>query len=261
MSSNNAVAIKDLSFSFGKDLVLEQVNLQLETGRFYAVLGPNGSGKTTLLRTIAKLLDVNADTIVINEKDINIIRQKNLARELAVVPQNTEVQFDFSVLDLVLMGRAPYLGRFATEGKEDLELAREAMELTGTWELRDRTIQTLSGGERQRVIIARAITQNTRIILLDEPVSHLDLYHQIGLLKQIKTLNRTKGVTVLAVFHDPNLAAAFSDYLIFMKQGKIHSLGPPEEVLKQELIKEIYGIEVEISTASEDGRLYLIPKL
>lgn len=261
MNNNPAVAIKNLSFSFGVAPILKQVNLQIETGKFYAVLGPNGSGKTTLLRTIAKLLEVKPDTIFINDQDIDHIRQKNLAKELAVVPQNTEVQFDFSVLDLVLMGRAPYLGRFATEGKADLELAREAMELTGTWELRDRTIQTLSGGERQRVIIARAITQNTGIILLDEPVSHLDLYHQIEILKQLKTLNRNKGVTVLAVFHDPNLAAAFSDYLIFMKQGKVHSIGAPEDILTQELIKEIYGVEVEIITGPEDGRVYLIPKL
>lgn len=261
MKSSNAIKIKDLSFFYDEEQILKKVNLTIETGRFYAILGPNGSGKTTLLRTIAKSLDVKADAIFILDKDIIDFKTKNLAKELAVVPQNTEIQFDFSVFDLVLMGRAPYLPRFAVEGTEDLRIAQQAMELTDTWRLRDRSIHTLSGGERQRVVIARAITQQTGIILLDEPVSHLDIYHQIELLKQIKALNLTHQVTVLAVLHDLNLAAAFCDYLILMNHGKIHSSGAPAEILKKEIIKEIYGVEVDIIKAPGNGRPYLIPKI
>lgn len=261
MKSQNAIEIKDLSFSFDEEQILKKVNLKIETGKFYAILGPNGSGKTTLLRTIAKSLDVKAGAVFVHEKDINSFGIKSLAKELAVVPQNTEVQFDFSVFDLVLMGRAPYLSRFAVEEEEDLRIAQKAMELTDTWRLRDRNIHTLSGGERQRVIIARAMTQKTGIILLDEPVSHLDIYHQIEILKEIKALNLTNRVTVLTVLHDLNLAAAFCDYMILMNQGKIHSLGSPAEILKKEVIKEIYGVEVDIIKAPESGRPYLIPKI
>ena len=261
MKRQNTIEIKDLSFSFDEEQILKKINLKTETGKFYAILGPNGSGKTTLLRTIAKSLEVNASAIFINEKDINNFSAKNLARELAVVPQNTEIQFDFSVFDLVLMGRAPHLPRFAVEKEEDLRIAQKAMELTDTWRLRDRSIHTLSGGERQRVVIARAMTQETGIILLDEPVSHLDIYHQIEILKEIKALNLTDRVTVLAVLHDLNLAAAFGDYLILMNHGKIHSSGPPAEVLKKETIKEIYGVEVDIIRAPGNGRPYLIPKI
>ncbi len=260
MKSQNAIKIKDLSFSFGEGPILKKVNLTIETGKFYAILGPNGSGKTTLLRTIAKSLDVKAGAIFVHEKDINHFKMKSLAKELAVVPQNTELQFDFSVLDLVLMGRAPYLSRFAMEGADDLRIAQQAMELTDTWRLRDRSIHTLSGGERQRVIIARAIAQQTGIILLDEPASHLDLYHQLELLKQIKGLNLTHQVTVLAVLHDLNLAAAFCDYLILMNHGKVHSIGPPAEILKENIVKEVYGVEVDILKAPGNGKPYLVPK-
>ncbi len=261
MKSQNAIKIKDLTFSFDEEPILNEINLTIETGKFYAILGPNGSGKTTLLRTIAKTLDVKEDSIFINETDINRIGTKSLAKKLAVVPQNSEIRFDFSVFDLVLMGRAPYLARFAVEGAEDLRIAQKAMELTDTWRLRDRSIHTLSGGEMQRVIIARVMTQQTGIIILDEPVSHLDIYHQIELLKEIKDLNQTARVTVLAVLHDLNLAAAFCDYLILMNQGKIHSLGPPEALLTKEIVKKIYGVEVDIIKAPGNGRPYLIPRL
>lgn len=261
MKSQNAVTIKNLNFSFDEAPILKDINLAVETGKFYGILGPNGSGKTTLLRTIAKSLDIKEGSIFIDDQDLKTIGTKKLAREIAVVPQNTEIQFDFSVFDLVLMGRAPYLSRFATENAEDLRIAGQAMELTGIRELRDRSINTVSGGEKQRTVIARAITQQTGIILLDEPVSHLDIYHQIEILKKIKALNENRRITVLVALHDLNLAAAFSDYLILMNHGKIHSLGPPDKILKKETIKEIYGVDVDILKAPGNGRPYLIPRI
>jgi iron complex transport system ATP-binding protein len=261
MSNEEAVRVKRLSFSYGGKRVLEKIDLNIIKGKFYAVLGPNGSGKTTLLRNIAKSVDLKEGTVFIKGNDVKLMRRKSLAKELAVVPQSVEYQFDFSVLDLVLMGRAPYLPRFAMENDTDLQIAQEVMEIMDIWHLKDRRVHTLSGGERQRAMVARAMTQKTGIILLDEPVSHLDIYHQIELLKQIKTLNKTGEITVLAVLHDLNLAAAFGDYLIFMNQGKIHSLGTPAEVCKEEIIKAIYGVEVEVRLVPETGRPFIIPKI
>ena len=261
MTSQNAIRIKNLQFSFEKEIILKGVNLTLEKGKFYTILGPNGSGKTTLLRNIAKSLPIKTDAIFINERDIQHLGTKSLAKELAMVTQNTAIPFEFSVFDVVLMGRAPYLPRFGMEGEEDLSIVQKAMEITNTWQLRERNITAISGGELQRVIVARAIAQNTGIILLDEPVSHLDIHHQIGLLKQIKELNLNKQVTVLAVLHDLNLAAAFSDWLIIMDGGKIHSHGTPDQILTKEIIKQVYGVEVHIMKAPETGRPYLIPKI
>lgn len=261
MSNQAAVRVKQLSFSYGGKPVLENINFKISKGKFYAILGPNGSGKTTLLRNIAKSVDLKEDTVFINGNDIELMGRKSLAKEIALVPQNIEFQFDFSVFDLVLMGRSPYLSRFTVESDTDRQIAQEVMEIMDVWHLKDRSIHTLSGGERQRVMVARAMTQKTGIILLDEPVSHLDIYHQIGLLKQIKTLNRTGEITVLAALHDLNLAAAFGDYLILMKQGKIHSQGIPAEICKEEIIKEIYGVEVEVKMVPETGRPYIIPKI
>ena len=261
MKSRNAVKINDLTFSYDEEPVLEKINLTIETGKFYGLLGPNGSGKTTLLRAIAGLLDVKTGTILVRDKDLKRFGTRDLAKEMAVVPQNTEVRFGFSVFDLVLMGRAPYLSRFAAEGSKDLRIAQEMMELTDIWRLRDRSINTLSGGEKQRTVIARALTQQTGIILLDEPVSQLDIYHQIEIIKKLKVWNRERGITVVAALHDLNLAAAFCDYLILMNHGKIHSMGTPDEILKRETIKEIYGVEVEIIKTPESGKPYVVPKL
>jgi iron complex transport system ATP-binding protein len=256
-----AISIKDLSFVFPARPVLQAINLTLPAGKFYAVLGPNGSGKTTLLRNIARLVAVSPGVIWIGDADLTTLRPKSLARRLALAPQSSAIDFEFSVCDVVLMGRAPYLDRFGVEGENDLAIARRAMELTDTWQLRERKINELSGGERQRVIVARALAQETGIIALDEPVSHLDLRHQINLLKQIKKINLSQQVTVLAVLHDLNLAAAFSDRLILMRQGQVDCEGPSEEVLRSEIIKRVYGVEVDLIRAPGDGRLYVVPKI
>lgn len=261
MPIQNAIEIHNLSFCFEKKPVLEGINLSFARGKFHTIIGPNGSGKTTLLRMLARALEVNKGMITVNGVDLKTLRPKNLARQLAVVPQDSTWEFDFSVLDVVLMGRTPYLSRFATEGEADLAAARQAMEMTDTWRLRERSIISLSGGERQRVLVARAIAQQTGIIILDEPVSHLDLHHQITLLKQVRELNRRKEITVLAVLHDLNLAAAFSDRLIVMAQGRVYCQGRPEEVLKPEIIRKVFGVEVAIIPNPETGRSYVLPKL
>ena len=259
MENENAVSVKNLSFSYGAEGILHDINVKIAKGKFYAILGPNGSGKTTLLRNISKALNSGKEKIFIGEKDICLFNSKALAKEIASVPQSTSTEFDFSVFDIVLMGRAPYISRFSTESEDDMKIAQKAMEITNTWYLKHKDINALSGGERQRVIIARAIAQETDIIILDEPISHLDIYHQIEILKAIKELNMEKHITIIAVLHDINLAAAFSDSMILMHEGKVYTQGSPEQILKSEIIKEVYGIEVQIIKNPVTGKPHLIP--
>ncbi len=252
------IKIKDLSFSYEEE-VLSNVNINIEKGKFYTILGPNGSGKTTLLRLISKALDVKKNNLFIEDKDIQLLNSKFIAKKIAVVPQSTEIEFDFSVHDIVLMGRTPHISRFSSEREEDIIAVKKAMESTNTWHLRNKSINALSGGERQRVIVARAIAQTTEIILLDEPISHLDIHHQIEIMNQIKQLNENKNITIVAVLHDLNLAAAYSDFMILMNNGSVHSHGCPQEILNEKAIKEVYGLDVYITKNPKTDKIFVMP--
>lgn len=251
------VKVKNLCCSFGEKEILHNINIDFSKGGFYSIIGSNGSGKTTLLKNIASSLAPNKNTVFIEGMDVLNFKNKALAKKLSVVPQNTSLDFDFSVLDIVLMGRNPYISRFQDESKEDYNIAKEAMKMTSTWELKDKCINQLSGGEQQRVIIARALAQDTDIILLDEPISHLDIYHQVEILDTIKSIN--KKVTVIAVLHDLNLAAQYSDYLVLINKGSIVALGTPEEVLTEENIKKVYNINICIINNPVTGKPHIIP--
>lgn len=258
----NAIEIKELNFSYDVDSeeeTLKNVSVNIEKGKFYTILGPNGSGKTTLIRLISKALNTKCEKIFIDDRDIFSINNKTLAKKLAVVPQYSSIEFDFSVLDIVLMGRSPHISRFSSESEEDMKIVKSAMEMTSTWNLRHKNINALSGGERQMVIVARAIAQETEIVLLDEPISNLDIHHQIEILNQIKLLNQTKKKTIIAVLHDLNIATAYSDYIILMNNGRINTIGTPEKVLKGNVIKEVYGIDVNIISDPISGRPVIIP--
>ncbi|NLJ88950.1 MAG: heme ABC transporter ATP-binding protein [Epulopiscium sp.] len=252
------IKIKNLHWKYGEKKILEDINLEIERGKFYSIIGPNGSGKTTLLRNIARILEPQKNTILIDNKDIMDFQNKELAKKIASVPQNTEISFDFSCHDIVMMGRTPYLKRFETEKAEDKIIVREAMETTNTWELRNKSINELSGGERQRVIISRALAQEPDIILLDEPISHLDIHHQVRIMDNIKALNQKKKFSVIAVFHDLNLAAQYSDTLILLNHGKIISLGKPEEVITKKNIKEVYHMDVYMMKNPTNGKPHMI---
>jgi iron complex transport system ATP-binding protein len=255
---NCAITVQGLSFAFEQEEILKDIDLKIDKGKFYSILGPNGSGKTTLIKNICKTLSTKHGSIYVGEKDIKGLGSREMATEMALVPQNTTVEFDFSALDIVLMGRTPYISRFSRESEEDLNIAQKAMEATNTWQLRHKSINSLSGGERQRVIVARAITQATDIILLDEPISSLDIYHQVEILNTLKELNLKKSITVIAVLHDLNLAAAYSDQIIMMHQGRIHSQGEPEKILDKEKVKEIYGIDVHVIKNPVSGKPHVI---
>lgn len=255
----HAIEGKEITFRYGTENILEKITFEIEKGSFVSILGPNGSGKSTLLKNISAELTPDTGAVFLESQDIFTIKRKTLAQKMAVVPQDTGAEFPFSVMEAVLMGRMPHQKRFQGDSEHDLEVAKHAMELTNVWHLRDRAINELSGGERQRVIAARALTQEPKVILLDEPTSHLDLQHQLELLELMADLNRTNGLTVIAVLHDLNLAAQFSQKIILLSEGKIKAYGEPHEVLTAEMIREIYHVEVAVSTNEITGRLNIVP--
>lgn len=260
--SNNIkypIEIKNLNCSLGNEKILHNIDLKVEKNKFYSIIGPNGSGKTTLLKNISKTLEPLKNSVFIDSTDIKAFKNKDLARKISCVPQNTEINFDFSVMDIVLMGRTPYIKNFQSESKSDIEIAENAMNLTNTLHLKDKNINDLSGGERQLVIIARAIAQETDILLLDEPISNLDIHHQIKILDTIKTLNIKKHITVITVLHDLNIAAQYSDYLMLIKKGELQSSGIAEDVLTQENIKKVYNMDTCIIKNPVTGKPLIIP--
>lgn len=253
----SAIKVQNLSYNFDTLEILHKININFSENKFYSIIGPNGSGKTTLLKNIAKILKPKEKTVFVENMDILNLKSRFLAKRIAVVPQNTTIDFDFSAWDIVLMGRTPYLSKFESESEEDYNIVRSAMNMTNTWHLRDKLINQLSGGEKQRVLIAMALTQNTDIILLDEPISHLDLHHQIEILDTIKSL--TNKITVIAVLHDLNLASQYSDYMILMDNGSIVKQGTPEEVITEKNITDVYKINICMIKNPINGKPHVIP--
>lgn len=252
-----SIDIKDLNYSYDDKKILQDINISLEKNKFYSIIGPNGSGKTTLLKNISRILPPEKEHIYIDGREINSYKVRDLAKKMASVPQNTNIDFDFTAFDIVLMGRSPYLKPFQNEGDKDFNIAKEVMKMTNTWHLKDKNINELSGGERQRVIIARALAQESEIILLDEPISNLDMQHQLEILDTVKYLNRE--VTIVAVLHDLNLAGEYSDYILMLKEGKIVSSGKPEQVLTEKNIKETYNMDTYILKNPVTGKPHIIP--
>ncbi len=261
MGKNEAVAvsIENLQVFLGNREIISGLNLTVQQGKFYSIIGPNGAGKTTLLRTIAGGLQPSQGRILIEGQDLAGLTNKERARKIAYVMQDTAIDFEFSVLDYVLMGRYPYLRVLQNEGTADLASARKAMEITNTWDLREQNINEISGGERQRVVVARALAQETPIVLLDEPVSQLDLYHQLELLDTLREMVTRYGATVVAVLHDLNLAAQYSDYLVLLNKGKIIKEGSPAEIITNEVLAPVYNLEVQVAQNPATGRPYIIP--
>jgi iron complex transport system ATP-binding protein len=244
---------------YGSVKVLENVHLSVKEGDFVGVLGPNGSGKTTLLRSISRTLKPHRGVILLNDVDVYALKSVEVAKQMAVVPQDTLTAFNFTALDIVLMGRNPHLSRFQMESEKDVAVARKAMELTNMWHLAERPINELSGGERQRVIIARALAQEPKVLLLDEPTVHLDISNQLEIMDLLKELCLKKGLIVLAVFHDFNLASRYCDSAILLNSGKIVSVGDLDEVLTGENVRKVFQVEAVVKRHPITGSLYVIP--
>jgi len=253
------IELMNVFFAYDKELVLKDLSFDIHQGEFLSIIGPNGSGKTTLLRLFSRVIEPKMGEIRLKGKDINKIKRKELAKTISVVPQDSFINFPFSVLDVVLMGRYPYLENLSFEKKEDLEMARKAMILTDIFHLSQRDINDLSGGERQRAIIARALTQQPEILLLDEFTSSLDLNHKIEIYELIKRLNIEKSLTIINVSHDLNIASEYADRLLLLNEGSIHSLGTPREVLKRDIIRDVFECNVLIEDSPVTGSPYVIP--
>jgi iron complex transport system ATP-binding protein len=240
-------------------LVLDGVSLQIDRGAVVGLLGPNGSGKTTLMRLMAGLLTPRTGSVSLDGRPVVTLTRRQLARQVALVPQETQTAFDHSVLDMVLMGRYPHLGPFALEGPADLALARDALAATGTAHLETRTFGTLSGGEKQRVVIAGALAQASDILLLDEPTASLDLGYQIEIASLLRQLNRTRGTSLVLSTHDLNLAAALCDRVVLLKQGRVLAHGSTLETLTAERVQQLYGVSADVRFHERAGHLTIVP--
>ena len=251
--------IDNIDFSYQSSNVLKGVTFKTESKEFIGIMGPNGSGKTTLLKCISNVLSPQVGTVLLDGRDINNLNKKEIAKNIGVVPQSSNIDFAFTVSELVLMGRNPHSIRFQNETDLDFKIAEKAMKLTRTIHLSKRTFEELSGGERQRVIIARALAQEPKILLLDEATVHLDIGSKFEILNLIKKISNEKKIVVIGVFHDLNLAAQYSNKLILLDKGKIVSIGKPDEVLTPENIQKTYHIDAIVKRHSLTNTPYVTP--
>ena len=246
--------VRDVCFRYARPWVLQGCSLDVREGEILGVIGANGSGKTSLLKLMAGLLSPQAGRISLLGRDVGALPPEEMARLVALVPQESQVLFPFTVGELVLMGRFVHQTGWGWESGDDLRIARHAMRVMEVDHLATRTFQALSGGERHRAVIARALAQQTPILLLDEPTAFLDLKHQIEIFGILKELNRDRHVTVVLVSHDLNLASQHCDRLLLLHGGKPYRTGPPEDVLTVEHLRVTYGCEVLIDVHPATGR-------
>ncbi len=243
----------------GRRRVLDGVSVHVERGLIVGLLGPNGSGKTTLIRLLAGLLTPQRGEVFVDGLPIGGLTRRAIARRIALVPQDTHAAFDFSVLDIVLMGRYPHLGTFALEGADDVALARAALAATGTSALEHRSFSTLSGGERQRVVIASALAQASDVLLLDEPTASLDVGYQLEIAALLRRLNQARGTTMVLSTHDLNLAAGLCDRIVLLKDGRVIADGPTADTITPERIALAYDVTAEVQFHARAGHLTVTP--
>jgi iron complex transport system ATP-binding protein len=234
--------IIDLFFNYGSSKILERIEASVEERRILGVVGPNGAGKTTLLKCIVRILKPAQGSILIEDRDTTRMPRRELARSLGYVPQNLPVKFPMTVFEMVLAGRKPYLSWRPSE--KDLRITANILHEMEIEDLAMRDVEQLSGGQAQKVLLARALAQEPKYLLLDEPTSNLDLRHQLEVLGMIITLVKSKGIGAMMAMHDLNLAARFSDTILMLKEGKVFSMGTPSEVITPKNIREVYGVEV-----------------
>lgn len=225
---------------YGKESVIKDVSFSVNRGEFVGIIGPNGSGKTTLLRLMSRVLLPKSGKVEFSGKDISALDLRQYCQKVAFVQQESSINFSFSVMEMVLMGRIPHLKRLQQETNKDMEIAENSLFLTGSLELKDKLIDQLSSGERQRITIAKALAQEPVLMFLDEPTSHLDIGHQIQIMDLLKKLNSSGNLTIIMVLHDLNLAAEYCNRIILLNDGKIFKEGVPEDVLTYQNIEAVY---------------------
>ena len=258
----SAFAVNNLSYAYGSQPVLQRLSFSIDRGEIFIIIGPNGAGKTTLIKLMAGIIKRQSGQIDALQKPIGSFSQKKLAQVLAYVPQGLPVGFPFSVEETVLLGRAPHQKILGLASEEDLEIVRQTMTFTEVDHLARRKLDQLSGGEQQRVLIARALCQQPQVILLDEPTASLDLSHQIRIMDLMEKLKAEKGVTVVMVSHDVNLASMYADQLLLLKAGEIVRMGTPRAVLNFETLEETYNCQllVDSSPLGNLPRVTLVPR-
>ncbi len=246
-------SLRNAGFSYNEKPVLRNIHLELCRGPCYGILGPNGSGKTTLLDMLCGLRRPQVGELMFRGREMECWPKRDLARCLALVPQDFMVRFGFSVREVVEMGLHPHLRRFSALGPQEHALVDEALEAAGIAALAKRPVTRLSGGEKQRVAVARALAQQPEVLLLDEATSNLDIHHALEILHLIRHRHKERGMQVVAVMHDLNLAAFFCDHLIFLKQGKVYCQGKTDDVFTAETITAVYGVEAEVHASAFAG--------
>jgi len=252
-SVRSAIQLSRLSFGYGERLLFDGFNLDVASGDFLGIIGPNGAGKSTLLRLVAGLLEPSRGAVRIGQRDLHALGRREVARSVGVVLQENPFAFDYSVWDVVMMGRNPYLGRFQSPGKHDHEAVNAALEFVDAGFLRDKRINSISAGERQRVVLARALAQEPDILMLDEATSHLDIAHQQLIARILSELNR-QGKTIVFLSHDLNLAALYCSRILLLDRGKAVACDAPERVITAELIRSVYGVEPIVTQHPQSGR-------
>jgi len=257
--TGHSLTIQALAAGYSDRLVLKGLDLQVPPGKITAIVGANACGKSTLLRTMSRLLAPRAGHVLLDGKSIHAIPPRQLARTLGLLPQSPIAPEGITVADLVSRGRHPHQGLLSRWTKLDDEAVTAALEATKTFELADRPVDELSGGQRQRVWIAMALAQQTDLLLLDEPTTFLDISHQVEVLDLLTDLNYARGTTIVMVLHDLNLAARYADHLVAMADGKLHAFGTPEEVLTEEHVRHVFGLDSRIIADPTSGRPIMLP--
>ena len=250
--STNVIAINGLNYEATGNHICKDMDLEIEKGLFYGIIGPNGSGKTTLMKQICRVLIPSSGTIYLNGRELGSIPYRESAQALGVLMQENELSFDFTVEEMVMMGRSPYHDLLQKETDEDRRIVRECIDKVNMTDFVDRSFVTLSGGEKQRVLLARALAQNTDTLLLDEPTNNLDIGHQYKMFELLKSL----PLTIFMIVHDMNLAAHFCDRIVIIEDGRITTVGTPEQVLTSEMLYRAFNVNAEV-TIEENGRPYI----
>jgi iron complex transport system ATP-binding protein len=253
------IEVHNATFSYGEENIFQDISFKISRGEIFCLLGPNGSGKTTMLDCVLGSNKLKSGNIEINGENITSYNPRKLAQQISYVPQRHECAFPYRVIDVTLMGRAAYTGMFSAPTRNDREIARKALKVTGIYHLRRRPYTQLSGGELQLVMIARALAQNTSLIVMDEPTAHLDFRHELVVLETIMNLVKEKGISILMATHFPNHAFYFEDNnlninIALLKNGQFISKGAPREILNEEKIEELYGVKSSLFFYSDNGK-------
>jgi len=257
---SSAIEVRGLSFSFGKKKILQSLSFSTERGEFLGIIGPNGAGKSTLLKLIAGTLKPEAGEVLLFGEDIANLGRREIARRLSYLPEEVSFYFDFKVMDIVLQGRAPHLGWWRFAGRNDLMIAKSALSRVDALHLAERMITTLSAGEKKRVLLARALAQEPKVLLLDEPTAELDLKHEYEFFNLLSELNQKENLTVILTSHNVNLVSLYADKLLLLNRCGRRAFGTPVEVLSEENLSEIYHFPLSVKKEGETGAIVVFPK-